>query len=57
MTTVLKLGGSVITNKDSPETLDETALDSALDAVADAWRDGGDSRGQGNLVIVHGGGS
>ncbi|PSP70389.1 acetylglutamate kinase [Halobacteriales archaeon QH_6_68_27] len=57
MTTVLKLGGSVITDKDSPETLDEAALDAALDAVADAWRDGGDSRGQGNLVIVHGGGS
>ena len=57
MTTVLKLGGSVITNKDSPETLDETALDSALDAVADAWQGGGDGDGRGDLAIVHGGGS
>lgn len=47
MTVVLKLGGSVITAKDEPETLDEAALDRALDAVA----------GAGDLVLVHGAGS
>jgi len=45
---VLKLGGSVITEKDRPETLDGPALDRAADAVADADAD---------LVVVHGGGS
>jgi len=47
---VLKLGGSVITEKDSPETLDGAALDAAADAVA-----GADAAG--DLVVVHGGGS
>jgi isopentenyl phosphate kinase len=51
--TVLKLGGSVITDKDRAETLDGEALDSAADAVADAL-DRGDVSG---LVLVHGGGS
>ncbi|MFC6824750.1 isopentenyl phosphate kinase [Halopelagius fulvigenes] len=46
---VLKLGGSVVTEKESPETLDEDALDAAVSAVADA--------GVENLVVVHGGGS
>lgn len=48
MTTVLKLGGSVITQKDRPETLDGPALDAAADAVAGSADD---------LVVVHGGGS
>jgi isopentenyl phosphate kinase len=48
MTTVLKLGGSVVTEKDTPETVDEAALAAAAAAVADAEDD---------LVVVHGGGS
>ncbi|EMA36599.1 isopentenyl phosphate kinase [Halococcus hamelinensis] len=47
-TTVLKLGGSVITDKSSPETLDGDHLARATDAVA-AF--------EGELVLVHGGGS
>ncbi|WP_434521723.1 isopentenyl phosphate kinase [Halorubrum sp. AS12] len=50
---VLKLGGSLITEKDRPETLDDAALDAACDAVADALATGGIDR----LVVVHGGGS
>lgn len=49
---VLKLGGSVITDKQRPETLDEAALGST---AADLGRRLGTSVGQ--LVIVHGGGS
>lgn len=49
MTTVLKLGGSVITDKSRPETVDERALARATDAIADA--------GPSELVLVHGGGS
>jgi isopentenyl phosphate kinase len=52
MTTVLKLGGSVITAKDNPETLDRTALDAAAAAIADGGTDPA-----GGLVLVHGGGS
>lgn len=48
MTTVLKLGGSVITRKGERETLDDEALDRAASAVAGA---------AGDLVLVHGGGS
>ncbi|SFC50610.1 isopentenyl phosphate kinase [Halobiforma haloterrestris] len=48
---VLKLGGSVITEKDRPETLDGDALERAADAIATALADEED------LVIVHGGGS
>jgi isopentenyl phosphate kinase len=48
MTTVLKLGGSVVTVKDEPETLDEAAIDRAAAAVADA---------DAEVVVVHGGGS
>ena len=51
--TVLKLGGSVITDKDRAEALDGPALDRAADAVADALA-GSDVS---DLVIVHGGGS
>ncbi len=50
--TILKLGGSVITDKDSPETVNDAALDRAVDAIADASDQSGSS-----LVIVHGGGS
>jgi len=45
---VLKLGGSVVTRKDTPETVEEAALGRAAAAVADADED---------LVLVHGGGS
>ena len=48
MTTVLKLGGSVITHKGERESIDEDALDRAAAAVAAAPED---------LVVVHGGGS
>ncbi|WP_247009244.1 isopentenyl phosphate kinase [Halorientalis litorea] len=48
MTTVLKLGGSVVTRKESPETLDEAAIEEAAAAVAEARDD---------VVLVHGGGS
>jgi isopentenyl phosphate kinase len=50
MTTVLKLGGSLITDKDRRETLDADALSAAADAVADA--DVGT-----DLALVHGAGS
>ncbi|GAA0552538.1 isopentenyl phosphate kinase [Halorubrum ejinorense] len=50
---VLKLGGSLITEKDRPETVDDAALDDACDAVADALASGAVDR----LVVVHGGGS
>ncbi|MFC7185779.1 isopentenyl phosphate kinase [Halorubrum yunnanense] len=50
---VLKLGGSLITEKDRPETLDDDALPAACDAIADALADGAVER----LVVVHGGGS
>jgi isopentenyl phosphate kinase len=50
MTTVLKLGGSVITAKDDPETVDEGALDRVVRDVAAADTSDG-------LVVVHGGGS
>ena len=48
MTVVLKLGGSVVTEKSEPETVDEGALARAADAVADSDE---------GLVVVHGGGS
>jgi isopentenyl phosphate kinase len=46
--TVLKLGGSVITEKDQPETVARDRLDRAAAAVG---------RFDGPLVLVHGGGS
>ena len=49
MTVVLKLGGSVITDKDAPETVDDGGLRAAVDAIAAADPD--------RLVLVHGGGS
>ena len=49
MTTILKLGGSVVTEKDEPETVDEPALDAAAAAIAASETD--------QLVVVHGGGS
>jgi len=51
--TILKLGGSVITEKDRAETLDGAALDAAADAIADAFERGDADE----LVLVHGGGS
>ncbi|GAB3683868.1 isopentenyl phosphate kinase [Salinarchaeum chitinilyticum] len=66
MTTVLKLGGSVITEKDRPETLDGPALDTAgaaIGEVAASVRPGSadDASAAGidpaDLVVVHGGGS
>lgn len=45
---ILKLGGSVVTEKDEPETVDVPALDRAARSVA-AF--------DGPLVLVHGGGS
>lgn len=71
MRTVLKLGGSLITEKDRPETLDGAALDAAADAIAaryaasDAGTTPGDAggageageAGDGGLVLVHGAGS
>ena len=48
MTTVLKLGGSVVTEKDEPETVDAETLRRAAEAVAAADDD---------LIVVHGGGS
>jgi isopentenyl phosphate kinase len=50
MTTVLKLGGSVITDKDQPETVDEAALGAVVDTVVDHYDPG-------EFVVVHGGGS
>ncbi|MFC4246302.1 isopentenyl phosphate kinase [Natribaculum luteum] len=50
---VLKLGGSVVTDKDRAETLDGPALERAADAVAAAVSSGAVER----LVVVHGGGS
>ncbi|MEF8881843.1 MAG: isopentenyl phosphate kinase [Halapricum sp.] len=49
MTTVLKLGGSVVTDKDDPETIDRVALDATVAAIAES--------GVSDLVVVHGGGS
>ncbi|WP_252698922.1 isopentenyl phosphate kinase [Natronosalvus vescus] len=53
MTTVLKLGGSVITDKDRAETLDGNALETAGTSIAEALEAGS----VGKLVVVHGGGS
>ena len=49
MTVVLKLGGSVVTEKDQPETVAEDRLADLATAVADSGVD--------DLVVVHGGGS
>jgi isopentenyl phosphate kinase len=63
MVTVLKLGGSVITEKERAETLDGPALDRAADAIADAVSAGAGTSGTNtagrpaDLVVIHGGGS
>ena len=57
--TVLKLGGSVVTVKDEPETVDEEALAALSETLAGALdspeEDGGAA--DAGLVLVHGGGS
>jgi isopentenyl phosphate kinase len=53
MTVVLKLGGSVITDKDREETVDEVALERAATTVGAAMQDDQVS----SLVVVHGAGS
>ncbi len=50
---VCKLGGSVVTDKERPETVDERALERAADAVASTLEAGHVD----DLVLVHGGGS
>jgi isopentenyl phosphate kinase len=52
MLTVLKLGGSLITDKSQPETVDFERLSAAISALA-AWHDTADDK----LLLVHGGGS
>ena len=54
MVVVLKLGGSVLTEKDRPETLDRASLDACAGAIGD--RDRG-LVPDGDLLLVHGGGS
>ncbi|MFW6153248.1 MAG: isopentenyl phosphate kinase, partial [Halobacteriota archaeon] len=49
MSTLLKLGGSVVTDKSTERTLDEASLES----IASDLAQGGDDR----LVLIHGGGS
>ncbi len=49
MTIVLKLGGSVVTDKDAPETVDREALEAASRTIA--------AHGDRDLVVIHGGGS
>ncbi|MFC7046187.1 isopentenyl phosphate kinase [Halobacteriaceae archaeon GCM10025711] len=49
MTVVLKLGGSVVTEKDRPETVADDALDDLVATIA--------ASGVDDLVLVHGGGS
>lgn len=49
MTVVLKLGGSLITEKDRRDTVDRAALDAAVEAIAAATPP--------RLVLIHGGGS
>lgn len=62
--TVLKLGGSVVTDKTEPETVDDASLCRAADAIAAYLGTGGSptagtGTGDGSvgLVLVHGGGS
>ena len=60
---ILKLGGSVITDKDTPETVDDDALDSVVSAIAATGSTASDTTatagndGNPGLIIVHGGGS
>lgn len=66
--TVLKLGGSVITHKDQPETVDEQSLGRACEAIAaflsnERTTDGEEDKKDGEegehpeIILVHGGGS
>jgi isopentenyl phosphate kinase len=57
MVTVLKLGGSVITDKDRPETVDEDALGEAAAAIGAAIAGEHGEDALSDLVVVHGGGS
>jgi isopentenyl phosphate kinase len=64
MTTVLKLGGSVVTEKDSRETVDDDALAALADDIAGvAARQTGEvaeeaaAPASADLAVVHGGGS
>jgi isopentenyl phosphate kinase len=52
MTTILKLGGSVVTHKDQPETIDWETLNSVVDTIA--GRVGSTAE---DFVAVHGAGS
>lgn len=54
MVVVLKLGGSVLTRKDEPETLDRDSLEVCARAIG--TRDRADLP-DGDLLLVHGGGS
>lgn len=49
MTVVVKLGGSVLTDKGSPETIDDERLDRLVETIA--------ASGAEDLAIVHGAGS
>ena len=61
--TVLKLGGSVVTDKAEPETIDDAALDRVAAAIAAHLGRDADVNGSpvvdggAGLVLVHGGGS
>jgi isopentenyl phosphate kinase (EC 2.7.4.-) len=61
MTTVLKLGGSVLTQKDQSETVDDAALATAARVVGESLGPTSDdptaNPDGGSLVLVHGGGS
>jgi isopentenyl phosphate kinase len=61
MTTVLKLGGSVVTEKDGRETVDDDALAALAADIARATdrqaTDGDDAPAPAALAVVHGGGS
>lgn len=54
MVRILKLGGSVITEKTTPRTVDRQALERASRIIGDALADTG---GEIDLALVHGGGS
>lgn len=56
MVTILKLGGSVVTEKEHPETVDQTAIDAASEEIARFLDTEAKTTGS-DLVVVHGGGS
>ncbi len=51
--TIVKLGGSLITRKDRPQTMNTLAIDISVRAIARSLR----SRKKGRLLLIHGGGS